>query len=80
LKEHQKVTSLLLPANLKANTSGEATRLFLFSISLEHKNPYIYLVVLMNFENLNLHSGIITCVHKLGYGELTPIDISEALT
>jgi len=27
----------------------------------------------MNFENLNLHPGIMTSVHELGYTELTPI-------
>ena len=27
----------------------------------------------MNFENLNLHQGIMTSVHELGYTELTPI-------
>ena len=27
----------------------------------------------MNFENLNLHPGIMTGVHELGYTELTPI-------
>ncbi len=31
----------------------------------------------MNFENLNLHPGIMTGVHELGYIELTPIQIKS---
>jgi ATP-dependent RNA helicase RhlE len=31
----------------------------------------------MNFENLNLHPGIMTGVHDLGYTELTPIQIKS---
>lgn len=31
----------------------------------------------MNFENLNLHPGIMTGVHELGYTELTPIQMES---
>ena len=31
----------------------------------------------MNFKNLNLHPGIMTGVHELGYTELTPIQIGS---